>query len=110
RRAAGAKSPGGQRGNDSLTSAAGSHPQHQLFGKATPGPATHPATLADTAADPLPAAFPTQLPARASGQPGPGPGKDRPRSRPQAVRDRPGGEPIMPRSGKEAPSGAAAAQ
>ena len=58
RRAAGAKSPGGQRGNDSLTSAAGSHPQHRLFGKATPGPATHPTTPADAAADPAPAAFP----------------------------------------------------
>jgi len=80
RRAAGAKSPGGQRGNDSLTSAAGSHPQHQLFGKATPGPATHPTAPADTAADPLPAAFPAQLPARASGRPGPGTGKARPRS------------------------------
>jgi len=80
RRAASAKSPGGQRGNDSLTSAAGSHPQHQLFGKATPGPATHPTTPADTAAGPLPAAFPAQLPARASGRPGPGTGKARPRS------------------------------
>jgi transposase len=34
-------SPGGQRGNGSITSAAGSHPQHRLFGQATPGPATH---------------------------------------------------------------------
>jgi hypothetical protein len=80
RRAAGAKSPGGQRGNHSASRAAGSHPQHQLFGKATPGPATHPTTPADTAADPLPAAFPAQLPARASGRPGPGTGKARPRS------------------------------
>jgi transposase len=80
RRAAGVKSPGGQRGNDSLTSAAGSHPQHRLFGKATPGPATHPTTPADTAAGPVPAAFPAQLPARASGRAGPGPGKARPRS------------------------------
>jgi transposase len=30
--------PGGQRGNDSVASAAGSHPRHRLFGQATPGP------------------------------------------------------------------------
>jgi transposase len=34
------KSPGGQPGNDSDSSAAGSHPERQLFGQATPGPAT----------------------------------------------------------------------
>jgi len=33
-----AKGPGGQPGNDSDSSAAGSHPGHQLFGQATPGP------------------------------------------------------------------------
>src|SRR5215468_10550635 len=41
RRAAGAasgKGPGGQPGNDSVASAAGSHPGHRLFGQATPGP------------------------------------------------------------------------
>jgi hypothetical protein len=32
--------PGGQPGNDSASSAAGSHPAHRLFGPATPGPAT----------------------------------------------------------------------
>jgi len=32
------QSPGGQQGNDSGASAAGSHPRHRLFGKATPGP------------------------------------------------------------------------
>jgi transposase len=37
--AARAKDPGGQPGNDSDTSAAGSHPEHRLFGSATPGPA-----------------------------------------------------------------------
>jgi transposase len=37
RRAAG---PGGQPGNDSPSSAASSHPERQLFGSATPGPAT----------------------------------------------------------------------
>jgi hypothetical protein len=30
--------PGGHQGNDSVASAAGSHPRHQLFGQATPGP------------------------------------------------------------------------
>jgi transposase len=32
--------PGGQPGNDSETCAAGSHPEHQLFGQATPEPTT----------------------------------------------------------------------
>jgi hypothetical protein len=44
--AAGAQGPGGQPGNDSVASAAGSHPERQLFGQATPGPVTtlrHPA-------------------------------------------------------------------
>ena len=72
RRAAAAKSPGGQPGNHSATRAAGSHPDHRLFGQATPGPATHPTTPA--------APFPAPLPSRASGQPGPGPGAARPRS------------------------------
>jgi hypothetical protein len=36
--------PGGQTGNDSDSSAAGSHPQHQLFGQATPGPKRQPRT------------------------------------------------------------------
>jgi transposase len=41
RRAAAAAStdgPGGQPGSDSVASAAGSHPEHRLFGQATPGP------------------------------------------------------------------------
>jgi hypothetical protein len=40
RRAAASAStgPGGQTGNDSCSSAAGSHPERRLFGKATPGP------------------------------------------------------------------------
>jgi transposase len=42
RRAAGAKSPGGHTGNDSVASAAGSHPGHRLFGQATPGPGPTP--------------------------------------------------------------------
>jgi transposase len=37
--AARAGSPGGQAGNDSVASAAGSHPERRLFGQATPGPA-----------------------------------------------------------------------
>jgi hypothetical protein len=36
--ARGSQGPGGQTGNDSVASAAGSHPECQLFGKATPGP------------------------------------------------------------------------
>src|SRR3989440_48635 len=75
--AAAAKSPGGQPGNGSASSAAGSHPEHRLFGQATPGPATHPTTPAG--AD-TPAPLPAPLPSRASGRPGQGPGEARPRS------------------------------
>jgi hypothetical protein len=35
------KSPGGQPGHRSTSRAAGSHPEHRLFGPATPGPGTH---------------------------------------------------------------------
>jgi len=42
RAAAGAKGPGGQQGNDSAASAAGSHPRRRLFAQATPGPSHHP--------------------------------------------------------------------
>jgi hypothetical protein len=38
--AASAQGPGGQPGNDSVASAAGSHPERRLFGQATPGPVT----------------------------------------------------------------------
>jgi transposase len=38
--AAGTVGPGGQPGNDSVASAAGSHPGNRLFGQATPEPAT----------------------------------------------------------------------
>src|SRR5262245_26715245 len=72
RRAAAAKSPGGQPGDHSASRATGSHPDHRLFGQATPGPATHPTTPL------LP--FPVLLPSRASGRPGQGPGAARPRS------------------------------
>jgi transposase len=50
--AARAKGPGGQPGNDSDSSAAGSHPEHQLFGQATPGPATTLWLAAQTSATP----------------------------------------------------------
>jgi len=49
RAAARAGGPGGQQGNDSVASAAGSHPRHRLFGQATPGPGHHTTT---TAGDP----------------------------------------------------------
>jgi hypothetical protein len=71
-RHAAAKSPGGQPGNHSASRAAGSHPDHRLFGQATPGPATQPMTPA--------APFPAPLPSRASERPGQGPGTARPRS------------------------------
>ena len=35
-----AAGPGGHTGNDSVASAAGSHPEHRLFGQATPEPDT----------------------------------------------------------------------
>jgi transposase len=45
RRAAGrAGGPGGQQGNDSVSSAAGSHPRNRLFGQATPGSRHHTTT------------------------------------------------------------------
>jgi transposase len=46
RAAARAEGPGGQQGNGSVASAAGSHPRHRLFGQATPGPGHHPTTAA----------------------------------------------------------------
>ena len=53
-----AAGPGGQPGNHSVSRAAGSHPERQLFGQATPGPQT---TLRATAA-PTPA-MPPEPPA-----------------------------------------------
>jgi transposase len=97
--AAAAKSPGGQPGNHSASRAAGSHPDHRLFGQATPGPATHPTTTA--------APSPAPLPSRASERPGPGPGAARPRSGARrASSTRPAREPIMPAAGKEDAPGA----
>ena len=45
RAAARAKGPGGQAGNGSVASVAGSHPRRRLFGQATPGPGHHPTTV-----------------------------------------------------------------
>jgi len=95
RAAAHVKSPGGQPGNGSDSSAAGSHPGHRLFGQATPGPATYPTTGT--------ASFPAQLPTRASERPGQGPGAARPRQRrQQGVLDPAAREPIMPAAGRKA--------
>jgi transposase len=49
------RGPGGHTGNDSVASAAGSHPEHRLFGQATPGPAT---TLRSGPPSPRPKATP----------------------------------------------------
>jgi transposase len=53
-RRAAARGPGGQPGNDSDASAAGSRPEHRLFGQATPEPATtlRPATQRQPAVPP----------------------------------------------------------
>ncbi len=55
RAAARAEGPGGQTGNGSVASAAGSHPRRRLFGQATPRPVPHPTTAAGSRA-PGPAA------------------------------------------------------
>ena len=52
------KGPGGQTGNDSKTSATGSHPESRLFGEATPGPQP---SLRRTAADHRPRKAPTPV-------------------------------------------------
>jgi transposase len=53
---AAAKGPGGQPGNDSDSSAAGSHPVNRLFGQATPepSPTLRPATPATRTTSPKP--------------------------------------------------------
>jgi hypothetical protein len=50
-----AKGPGGHPGNDSASSAAGSHPARRLFGQATPGPGTslRPGTTTGTPSKPV---------------------------------------------------------
>jgi transposase len=52
--------PGGQAGNGSVASAAGSHPRRRLFGQATPGPGHHTTTAAGS-----PAPGPASAPGRA---------------------------------------------
>ena len=77
RAAASAKSPGGQQGNDSVASAAGSHPRHRLFGQATPGPGHHTTT--------------------ASGSPAPGPApQDRSRAQGKAGHSSIAATPVTP--------------
>jgi len=93
RAAARAKGPGGQQGNDSVASAAGSHPRHRLFGQATPGPGHHPTTAA---------ASPSPGPARAPGRAGHSPvAATLPPATPQVQVERP------QRSEDERPGGAA---
>jgi transposase len=93
RAAARAKGPGGQQGNDSVASAAGSHPRHRLFGQATPGPGRHPTA---TASSPAPG------PARGRGTAGHSPvAATPPPATPQVQVERP------QRSEDERPGGAA---
>ena len=93
RAAAPAKGPGGQRGNDSVASAAGLHPRHRLFGQATPGPRHHPTAAAGT---------PPPGPARARGRAGHSPiAAKLPSSKPKVQVERP------QRSEDERPGGAA---
>jgi transposase len=67
-----AASPGGQPGNGSDSSAAGSHPGHRLFGPATPGPAPHPTTAAGRTPDPAPLPLPSVTGAPDAPRPGRG--------------------------------------
>jgi len=93
RAAARAEGPGGQPGNDSVASAAGSHPRRRLFGQATPGPGHHPTA---TASDPPPG------PASAQGRAGHSPvAATLPPATPQVQVERP------QRSEDERPGGAA---
>jgi len=93
RAAARAKDPGGQQGNDSVTSAAGLHPRHRLVGQATPGPGHHPTTAAGS---------PAPGPARARGRAGHSPvAATPPPATPQVQVERP------QRSEDERPGGAA---
>jgi hypothetical protein len=81
RAAARAEGPGGQPGNDSVASAAGSHPGHRLFGQATPGPGHHTTTAAS---DPAPG------PAGARGRAGHSPvAANLPPAKPQVQAERP---------------------
>jgi transposase len=88
-----AKGPGGQQGNDSVASAAGSHPRHRLFGQATPGPGHH------TTATP---GDPPSRPARGRGRAGHSPiAAKLPSATPKVQVERP------QRSEDERPAGAA---
>jgi transposase len=88
------KGPGGQQGNDSVASAAGSHPRRRLFGQATPGPGHHPTA---TSGDPPPG------PASARGRAGhsPAAAAPLPAAQPQVQAERP------QRSEDERPGGGA---
>jgi hypothetical protein len=93
RAAARAQGPGGQQGNDSVASAAGSHPRHRLFGQAIPGPGHHTTTAAGN---------PAPSPARARGRAGHSPiAATLPPAPPQVQVERP------QRSEDERPGGAA---
>ena len=84
RAAARAKDPGGQQGNDSVASAAGSHPRRRLFGQATPGPGHH--TTAAASVSPGKAVHSSVAATRPPAQP-------QVQERPQRSEDeRPGGE------------------
>ena len=93
RAAARAEGPGGQPGNDSVASAAGSHPEHRLFGQATPGPGHHTTTAASN---------PAPGPVSARGRAGHSPvAANLPPTQPQVQVERP------QRSEDERPGGAA---
>jgi len=93
RAAARAGGPGGQQGNDSVASVAGSHPRRRLFGQATPGPAHHTTTAAGR---------PVPGPADAGGTAGPSSiAATLPPAQPQVQVERP------QRSEDERPGGAA---
>ena len=106
RAAARGGSPGGQQGNDSVASAAGSHPRHRLFGPATPGPRHHPTiTASKPAAGPARKARSSPLrdqPGSARGRAGHSPiAATLPPAKPQVQVERP------QRSEDERPGGAA---
>ena len=101
RAAASVNGPGGQPGNGSGSSAAGSHPARRLFGQATPGPDLQPMT--PPAGQPAPArlsrtaAISRERAARS--KTGRSPATQR---RPQGVLDLAAREPIIPAAGKRA--------
>ena len=93
--------PGRATGDGSYPSAAGSHPQARLFGKATPGPPTSLRRHRPPRQIPL-LPFPALLPTRASGQAVQDRAQPGRAAAPEgASLTRPPGEPTMPGSGKE---------